>query len=61
MAKAKYTVTDKGGARPEVAGRRRSPGEEISLTPAEAEWELGRGLIEASSEKSRKSTAKAEG
>ena len=42
----KYRVTDVMGARPVIAGTRRKAGEEISLTKAEAEFEVLRGTVE---------------
>lgn len=38
-----YTVTKRAG--PKVAGRRASPGETLSLLPAEAEFDLGEGSL----------------
>ena len=46
-AKAQYQVTKEGGARPLVAGRRRTAGDVIELTNREAEYELSRGIVVA--------------
>ena len=45
MTKKSYVVTDVGGPRPDIAGKRRKVDEVILLTEKEAEWELSRGLI----------------
>lgn len=43
--KKDYEVTDVAGNRPDIAGKRRKVGEIISLTDAEAEFELSRETI----------------
>lgn len=43
----RYVVTDVAGSRPDVAGILRRPGDVIDLTPAQAEWELRRGIVRA--------------
>ena len=50
MSKKSYIVTDKGGPRPDIAGARRAVGDRISLTKAEAEFELLRGTITLASD-----------
>lgn len=45
MSKKSYYVTDVQGARPEVAGKRRTIGERITLTDPEAEFEVLRGTV----------------
>lgn len=47
MERGHYRVTDAAGPRPEVAGHRRRAGETVRLSPAEAEYELLRGVVEA--------------
>jgi antitoxin (DNA-binding transcriptional repressor) of toxin-antitoxin stability system len=41
-----YQVTAKGGPVVDIAGVRRRPGDQVTLTAEQAEWELKRGLIE---------------
>lgn len=54
MSKKSYYVTDAGGPRPDIAGAKRQVGERISLTAAEAEFELSRGTIETQEEKDKR-------
>jgi hypothetical protein len=46
-----YYVTDAGGARPDIAGKRRRVGEAIRLTDTEAQFELSRGMIETNEQR----------
>ncbi len=46
-----YYVTDAGGPRPDIAGKRRKVGEHIRLTEAEAQFELSRGTIETNDQR----------
>ena len=43
--KSPYVVTDKGGPRPDIAGRLRVVGSTLMLTAIEAEYELKRGTL----------------
>lgn len=44
MQVKKYVATELA-AQVRVAGRKVAPGHEIALTPAQAEWELARGVV----------------
>lgn len=44
MQVKKYVATDLA-AHVRVAGRKVNPGQEIALTPAQAEWELSRRVV----------------
>lgn len=51
MSTKSYYVTNAGGPRPDIAGKRRRVDERIQLTDAEAQFELSRGTIETNDER----------
>lgn len=55
-----YRVTDAGGERPDVAGKRRRVGDELILTAKQAEFEISRGMLEeVKPEKAKRSEGEA--
>lgn len=61
MTTKSYVVTDEADINTLIAGKRRTPGDKLRLTAAEAEWEERRGVIKLDDAVVEETGKKAEG